>query len=108
MGEETRERIENLVRKSTLAFYDESMRAEMASTIEVDYLTQVEDGHKMTIFAQSHEYENERPVWAVIEGLTIDLEPKKVDLSSYHVTVEISETDYGHDEFGVGDNGQSD
>ena len=80
----------------------------MPSSIEVDYLTQVEDGHRVMIFAQSHEYENERPVWAVIEDLTIDLEPEKIGLSSYHVTVEITETDDGHDGFGVGDNRQSD
>ncbi len=89
MGEDTRTRIEDLVRKATIAFYDESMKDEMASSVDVDYVTEEEDGHKVMVFAESHEFEQERPVWAEIGDLTIELEPQKVGLSSYHVHVEI-------------------
>lgn len=105
MAEETRERIEELVREVTLAFYDESTRAEMASSVDVDYLTQEADGHKVMVFAQSHEYEHERPVWAEIDDLTIDLEPEKVGYSSYHVYVEIAESGDGDGGFVFGDQG---
>jgi len=108
MGGETRKRIEELVRKATLAFYDDSTRAEMASSIDVDYLTQEGDGHKVIVFAESHEYEHERPVWAEIGDLTIDLEPEKVGLSSYHVYVEITGMGDGEGEFVFSDNGRSD
>lgn len=92
MEDETRERIEDLVRRATLGFYDESERDEMASSVEVDYVTREKQAHKVMVFAQSHEYENERPVWAEIGDLTIDLEPEKVGAASYHVQVEITES----------------
>ena len=93
MGITSRERVEELVKQATLAFYDESTKAELASSIQVDYLTQENNGHKVMVFAESHEYENERPVWAEIDDVIIDLEPEKVGLSSYHVHVEITESE---------------
>lgn len=98
MGEISRDRIEELVRRATLGFYDESTRSEMASDVDVDYVTPEGDGHKVMVFAQSHEYENERPVWAEIGALTVDLVPEKVGSSSYHVHVEI--TDSGNEDGG--------
>lgn len=85
-------RIEELVRRATLAFYEDSTRADQVSDIEVDYVTKEGDGHKVMVFAQSHEYEQERPVFAEIGELTVDLEPEKVGISSYHVYVEITES----------------
>lgn len=85
-----RDRIEQLVRRATIAFYDDSTRGEMASRVDIDYLTPEGDGHKVMVFAPDHEYENERPVWAEIDELTIDLEPEKVGMASYHVIVGIS------------------
>lgn len=93
MEEGTREWIEDLVRRATLGFYDGSERDELASSVEVDYVTRAGEGHKVMVFAPSHEYENERPVWAEIgEDVTVDLEPEKVGESSYHVQVEITES----------------
>ena len=100
-----RDRIEDLVRKATLAFYDDARRAEMSSDIDVDYLTQDGDGHKLMVFAQSHEYEHEREVWAEVGDLTIDLEPEKVGSSSYHVHVTI--TNSGDEEGGFEFGGES-
>lgn len=95
MEDQTRERIEDLVRRATLGFYNESVRDEMASSVEVDYVTREGEAHKVMVFAQSHEYEHERPVWAELGDLTIDLEPEKVGTSSYHVLVEITESGEG-------------
>jgi len=103
MGEDERTRIEDLVRTATLAFYDESTRAEMAASVDVDYITQAGSGHKVMIFAQSHEFEHERPVRAEMGDLVIDLDPEKVGLSSYHVHVELTERGDGEDGFVFGD-----
>ena len=91
MGEPSRERIEDLVRQATLAFYDESTSAELAERVDVDYLTQDGDKHRVMVFAESHEYEHERPVWAEIGDVRIDLEPEQVGVSSYHVHVTLSD-----------------
>ena len=93
MGEEARKRIEDLVRKATVAFYDDANRSELASSIEVDYVTPEPDGHKVMVFAPDHEFEHERPVWAEMDELTLDLKPEKVGMSSYHVHVQIRNAD---------------
>lgn len=108
MEAETRKRIEQLVRQATLAFYDESTKAEMDSRVDVDYLTREDDGHKVMVFAPSHEYEHERSVWAEIGEVTVDLEPEKVGLSSYHVHVEITDSGDNDDGFAVGDQDRDD
>ena len=95
MGEVSRSRIEDLVRRATLAFYDDSTRAEMDSQIQVDYLTREADGHKVMVFAPSHEFQEERPVFAEIGEVTVDLRPENVGTSSYHVHVVISESSDG-------------
>lgn len=95
MAVDSRAEVEDLVRQATRAFYDESMKPEVASSIEVDYVTREGDGHKVMVFAQSHEFERERPVWAEIGEVTVDLDPEKVGESSYHVYVEITESGGG-------------
>lgn len=89
MEEQSRTQIEELVRQAMLAFYDESAKAEAASRVDVDYVTQKGGGHKMMVFAPDHEFEEERPVWADFGELTLHLEPEKVGVSSYHVVVTI-------------------
>lgn len=95
MEEDERNRLVDLVRSATQAFYDQPVGGETKSSVEVDYLSEEGAGHKVMVFAPSHEFENERPVWAEIGDLSIHLDPEKVGYSSYHVHVDISDSTEG-------------
>ena len=107
MDEESRTRIEGLVRKATVAFYDDSSSAEMESSVEVEYLTREGLDHTVEVVAPSHEYDNERPVWVDIDEVTLDIEPEKVGESRYRLRVTVTESSDSDGGFVFGDQGQN-